>query len=121
MVCLGGNEQFLKAPKEREAFIRQIIDRMEGRPFVWIGIPTWKGDTGFNNMVQQCVGDKRYFDSRRLTLKRGSDRVHPTFGAASLWMDSIAVWMKDRYPIQMQRPSHKVTRKFPLHLLQPVR
>ena len=121
MVCLGGNEQFLKAPKEREAFIRQIIDRMEGRPFVWIGIPTWKGDTGFNNMVQQCVGDKRYFDSRRLTLKRGSDRVHPTFGAASLWMDSIAVWMKNRYPIQMQRPSHKATRKFPLHLLQPVR
>lgn len=121
MVCLGGNEQFLKAPKEREAFIRQIIDRMEGRPFVWIGIPTWKGDTGFNNIVQQCVGDERYFDSRRLTLKRGSDRVHPTFGAASLWMDSIAVWMKDRYPIQMQRPTHKATRKFPLHLLQPVR
>ena len=121
MVCLGGNEQFLKMPQEREAYVREIINRMEGKPFVWIGIPTWKGDTGFNNMVLQCVGEERYFNSRRLTLKRGSDRVHPTFGASSQWMDSIAVWMKDRYPIQMQKPTHKATHKFPLHLLQPVK
>ena len=121
MVCLGGNEQFLKAPQERDVFIRQIISRMEGKPFVWIGIPTWKGDTGFNNMVQQCVGKERYFDSRHLTLKRGSDRVHPTFGAASLWMDSIASWMQNQHSIKMQKPAKKATQKYPLHLLQPVK
>ena len=121
MVCIGGNEQFLKRPLERETHIRKLMNIMEGKPLVWIGIPTWKGDTGFNNMVQQCVGPERYFDSRRLTLRRGSDHVHPTFGAASLWMDSIAEWMQDRYNIQMQKPSKKATLKFPLHLLQPVK
>lgn len=121
MVCIGGNEQFLKRPQEREIHIRKLMDMMEGKPFVWIGIPTWKGDTGFNNMVQQCVGAERYFDSRRLTLKRCSDHVHPTFGAASLWMDSIAAWMQGQYNIQMQKPTRKATQKFPLHLLQPVK
>lgn len=119
MVCLGGNEQFLKNPSKRLVYIQQIISKMDGKPFVWIGIPSWRGDTGFNNMVRQYVGEDRYFDSRRLTLKRGSDHVHPTFGAASLWMDSIAVWMQDRYPIRMQKPHKKATHRYPLHLLQP--
>jgi hypothetical protein len=119
MVCLGGNEQFLKNPLEKEAYVRQIISKMEGKPYVWIGIPTWKGDTGFNNMVRQCVGSERYFDSRSLTLRRGSDRVHPTFGAANLWMDSIASWMQNQHSIRMQRPAKKATKRYPLHLLQP--
>ena len=119
MACIGGNEQFLKNPQEKEVYIRQIIDIMDRKPFVWIGVPTWKGDTGFNNMVKKCVGEKRYFDSRCLTLKRGSDHVHPTFGAASLWMDSIATWMQDRHSIKMQKPVKKATQKYPLHLLQP--
>ena len=119
MVCMGGNEQFLKNPAARQPYIQQIISKMAGKPFVWIGIPSWRGDTGFNNLVQQCVGPDRYFDSRHLTLKRCSDRAHPTFEAAGIWMDSIAVWMKDRYPIRMQKPRKKATHKYPLHLLQP--
>lgn len=119
MVCMGGNEQFLKNPAARQPYIQQIISKMGGKPFVWIGIPSWRGDTGFNNLVQQCVGPDRYFDSRHLTLKRCSDRAHPTFEAAGIWMDSIAVWMKDRYPIRMQKPRKKATHKYPLHLLQP--
>jgi hypothetical protein len=119
MVCMGGNEQFLKNPAARQPYIQQIISKMDGKPFVWIGIPSWRGDTGFNNLVQQCVGPDRYFDSRHLTLKRCSDRAHPTFEAAGIWMDSIAVWMKDRYPIRMQKPRKKATHKYPLHLLQP--
>ena len=121
MVCIGGNEQFLKKPYEKYEYIQQIIKKMEGKPFVWIGIPTWKGDTGFNNMVQQCVGTKQYFDSRRLALKRGSDHVHPTFGAARLWMDSIAVWMQNQHTIKMSKPTKEATQKYPLHLLQPVK
>ena len=124
MICIGGNEQFLKDLQERKVYIQHIINTIGGKPFVWIGIPTWKSDTGFNNMVQQCVGTERFFDSRRLTLKRGSDHVHPTFEAASMWMDSIAVWMQSpnvQHPIKMQKPTNKATIKYPLHLLQPVK
>jgi len=122
MACIGGNEQFLKNPDEKEKYIHKIIGTFGETPFVWIGVPSWKGDTGFNNMVRKCVGDRQYFDSRKLTLKRGSDHVHPTFGAASQWMDSIAVWMQSadiKHSIRMEKPAKKATRKYPLHLLQP--
>ena len=124
MVCIGGNEQFVKNPSEREAYIHQIMGTMGKTPFIWIGIPTWKKDTGFNDIVQQCVGENRYFDSRKLTLRRGSDHVHPTFGAASMWMDSIAAWMQRpdaQHPLKMQKPTNKATQKYPLHLLQPMK
>ena len=121
MVCMGGNEQFVKDVQVREEYIHKIIGTFGDTPFIWIGVPTWKEDTGLNSLIQQCVGENRFFDSRKLTLKRGSDRVHPTFVAASMWMDSIAVWMQDKYPIRMQKPHKKATHKFPLHLLQPVK
>lgn len=124
MVCMGGNEQFLKDLSSREKYIHKIIGTFGNTPFIWIGVPAWKKDTGFNALVQKCVGENRYFDSRKLTLKRGSDHIHPTFGAASLWMDSIASWMQSsdvQHPIRMQPPIKKATRKYPLHLLQPVK
>ncbi|MBO7067094.1 MAG: SGNH/GDSL hydrolase family protein [Bacteroidaceae bacterium] len=122
MICIGGNEQFVKNLSEREKYIRKIIGTLGNKPYIWIGIPTWKEDTGINNLVQKCVGENRFFDSRKLTLKRGSDHIHPTFGAASAWMDTVAVWMQSaQHPIKMQRPASKATKKFPLHLLQPVK
>ena len=124
MVCLGGNEQFLKDLSKREEYIHKIIGTFGETPFVWIGVPAWKKDTGFNALVQKCVGENRYFDSKRLTLKRGSDRIHPTFEAASLWMDSIASWMQGsnvQHPIKMRKPISKATQRYPLHLLQPVK
>lgn len=121
IACIGGNEQFLKNPQENDIYIRKIVEIMGSKPFVWIGVPTWREDTGFNNMVQQYVGKDRYFDSRTLSLKRGSDHVHPTFGAANRWMDSIAVWMQQQHSIIMKKPSRKATINFPLHFLQPVK
>jgi len=124
MVCIGGNEQFVKNLTQREEYIHKIIGTFGNTPFIWIGVPSWKEDTGFNALVQKCVGENRYFDSKKLTLTRGSDRIHPTFGAASLWMDSIASWMQSsnvQYPIRMQKPASKATQRYPLHLLQPTK
>lgn len=124
MVCIGGNEQFIKNPSARGKYIQKIINTFGSIPFIWIGTPAWKEDTGFNNIVRECVKGNKYFDSKKITLKRGSDHIHPTFGAASLWMDSIALWMQSpnvQHPIKMDKPSKKATKKYPLHLLQPVK
>ena len=124
IICIGGNEQFLKDLSKREEYIHKIIGTFGNTPFVWIGVPTWKEDTGFNQIVRKCVGENRFFDSSKLSLRRGSDRVHPTFAAANLWMDSIASWMQSPivpHPIKMQKPANKATQKYPLHLLQPVK
>ena len=68
------------------------------------------------------MGEDRYFDSRHLELRRGRDRVHPTFDAAADWMDSVAVWMSGdstRHPIRMAVPLQQRPRKFKQILLLP--
>ena len=124
MISIGSNEQFIKDVANRETSIRHILRQLGTRPYIWIGVPAWRTDTGINDLTQQIVGKRRYFDSRGLTLQRGSDHRHPTFGAASLWMDSIACWMaspETAHPIRMDKPTDKRRHSFKTYALQPVR
>ena len=123
MISIGSNEQFIKDVAGREASIRHILMEVGKTPFVWIGVPAWRSDTGINDLTERIVGKQRYFDSRGLTLQRGSDRRHPTFSAAGLWMDSIARWMASpatAYPIRMDKPTDKKRHAFKTYALQPV-
>lgn len=124
MISIGANEQFLKDASSREPRIRQILKALGDTPFVWIGVPAWKEDTGINDLTQRIVGKSRYFDSRRLTLMRGRDHMHPTFSAASDWMDSVAVWMaspKTAHPIRMDKPTDEERHTYKTYALQPIR
>lgn len=123
MISLGSNEQFIKDVEGRELFIREIVHELGNIPFVWIGVPAWKEDTGINKLTQRIVGADRYFDSRSLTLQRGSDRRHPTFSAASNWMDTVAVWMSSpatAHPIRMNKPAPETKHSFKTYALQPI-
>ncbi|MBQ7461806.1 MAG: SGNH/GDSL hydrolase family protein [Bacteroidaceae bacterium] len=124
MISIGSNEQFIKDVAGREACIRHIISQLGATPFVWIGVPAWRTDTGINELTRQTVGKSRYFDSRGLTLQRGSDRRHPTFSAASLWMDSIARWMaspETAHPIRMNKPTDRRRHSYKTYILQPLK
>ena len=124
MISIGANEQFLKDASSREPCIRQILKVLGDTPFVWIGVPAWKEDSGINDLTQRIVGKSRYFDSRRLTLMRGRDHMHPTFSAASDWMDSVAVWMaspKTAHPIRMDKPTDEERHTYKTYALQPIR
>lgn len=124
MISIGANEQFLKDAGSREPRIRQILKALGDTPFVWIGVPAWKEDTGINDLTQRVVGKSRYFDSRGLTLMRGRDHMHPTFSAACEWMDSVAVWMaspKTAHPIRMDKPTDGEKHTYKTYALQPIR
>ena len=124
MISLGMNEQFIKNVVERETCIRQIIKELGDIPFVWIGVPAWKEDTGINELTKQVVGESRYFDSRGLTLQRGRDHMHPTFNSASRWMDTVAVWMASpatAHPIRMNKPTDGRKHTYRTYALQPMR
>ena len=123
MISIGANEQFIKEPAQREAHIRQILAELGDMPFVWIGVPAWKEDTGINELTKQVVGENRYFDSRGLTLQRGRDRMHPTFNAAAIWMDSMARWMASpatAHPIRMNKPTDGRKHTYKTYALQPM-
>lgn len=122
VVCLCSNELFVRDLKDREGYIRRVVEKVGDLPFVWISPPNWKEDTGVNDLIIKYAGRDRYFDSRGLELKRGKDRVHPTFDAAAEWMDSVAVWMggdSTRHPIRMSVPREKRKRSFRQILLLP--
>ena len=124
MLCLGGNELFVRDLSKREKYIDAIVKRIGERPFLWIGPPNWKKDTGINDLILQRVGEGRFFDSRELELDRADDNMHPTRSAAALWMDTIAVWLSSsqaRHPLKMDRPTQTRRRVYHQYMLRPPR
>ena len=107
VVSLGGNELKVKDLENRAENITLIQRALGSRPTIWVAPPSWVKDPTITGVIRGVVGEKRYFDSTRLTYTRGSDKMHPTFGSASRWMDSIAVWMSSpqtAHPIRMNFP-----------------
>jgi hypothetical protein len=95
-VCLGANELFVRNPENNDAYVKQILSQIGNIPYIWIGPPNWKEDTGINDLIQKNVAPNCFFASDQLTYERASDGAHPTFSSAAKWMDSIAIWMNDR-------------------------
>ena len=122
VVSLGGNELRVKDLEARSQNIRKIQNALKDRPTVWIAPPSWIKNPTITGVIRETVGEKRYFDSTRLKFNRGSDNMHPTFGSASRWMDSIAVWLSSpqtAHPIRMNPPQQKYPRKWHQKLLFP--
>lgn len=122
VVSLGGNELKVKDLEFRAENIRKIQETLGNRPTVWIAPPSWVKKPTITEVIRSVVGEKRYFDSTRLTFDRGSDNMHPTFGSSSRWMDSIAVWMSSTetaHPIAMDFPSQKYPRKWNKRFIFP--
>jgi len=130
LVCLGGNELFVRDVDKREENVKKILSVIGNIPYVWIGTPNWKKDTGIGEVHRRLVGMNRYYESDKLfernkgILKRGKDGAHPTFASAAIWMDSVAVFIRslqNKRPIVFDKYQEKVkpTQKH-LVLLQPM-
>ena len=122
VICLGGNELFVRDIDKRKEYIKKIVGKIGDIPYVWVGPPNWKEDTGINDAILSVVGDNRFFLSKNLKMERKSDHAHPTYPAAAVWMDTIARWLSSpqrRFPVKMQWPEkdvkpHNVTMLSPL-------
>ncbi|MBR5716623.1 MAG: SGNH/GDSL hydrolase family protein [Bacteroidales bacterium] len=124
ILCLGSNELFVRDLAKREKYIATIVERIGDRPFLWIGPPNWKKDTGINDLIRKGVGEGRFFDSRDLELDRAEDNMHPSRSAAALWMDTIANWLNSsaaRNPLKMDRPTQTRRRVYHQYMLRPPR
>ncbi len=122
LLCLGANELFIKDIKtERAPFVSHIVKQMGDLPFVWIGPPNWKDDTGINDLILSYTGKSRYYPSKNLSYNRTRDGAHPTRESAYKWMDSVAVYLqKDaRHRILMEMPDTFFGKIPPTEILQP--
>jgi hypothetical protein len=106
-ICLGSNELTVRDIKnKRQKFVDNILAQIGDIPFVWIGPPNWRTDTGINELIRESVPRGCYFKSEGMHFERKKDGAHPTPASAALWMDSVARWMPKHaaHPIVMTAP-----------------
>lgn len=101
-LSIGSNELFVPDIIERRRdFVREIKAQLGSTPYLWIGPPNWKKDTGINDLLCQELPRGRFFVSDGMRLDRKKDGSHPTPESAILWMDSIVRWMPDNAASQL--------------------
>lgn len=122
MVSLGANELFVRdIERKRDKYVKNILTQIGDIPYLWIGPPNWKEDTGINRLVEKNAAEGSFFVSNGMHFDRAADGAHPTRSSAAEWMDSVVRWMPDHsnHPIRMDRPSESSARAKKVIVLQP--
>ena len=109
IISLGGNELFVNdIIARRTKYVKQIVADFAGIPYVWIGPPNWKKDTGINKMIQSVVPKGNFYLSYTPDqhYERAKDGAHPTPASAAKWADRICKWIveESNNPIVLNLP-----------------
>lgn len=121
-ICLGANELFVPDIKNRRLqYVRNIVADIDTLPYLWIGPPNWKPDTGINDLIASNTREGGFFLSDGMHFDRSKDGAHPTRSSAAAWMDSVARWMPQHsfHPIRMERPEKDEGRPKRVFVHQP--
>lgn len=112
-VCLGANELFVSdIQKKRQKYLNNMLAQIGNIPYVWIGPPNWKPDTGINDMLQASCAPGSFYLSNGEHFDRSKDGAHPTRASAAAWCDRVCKWVmtKGAHPIKLNRPSESKAR-----------
>ena len=121
-ICLGANELFVRdIERKRSRYVEKIIADLGSTPYLWIGPPNWKADTGINALIAAHAAAGCYYSSAELELERNADGAHPTHEAANRWVDSVVDWMSAHAPVMppMERPEAATSRPKRVYVHSP--
>lgn len=121
-ICLGANELFVKdISSKRDRYVKTLIGEIGDIPYLWIGPPNWKPDTGINTLIAENAAPGTFFLSDGMKFERGKDGAHPTKESAAEWMDSVVRWMPahSAHPIRLEMPVKKSDRAHRVFVHQP--
>jgi lysophospholipase L1-like esterase len=126
LFSLGGNELFIRDIKEnRQKYVDEIIRQFGDIPYIWIGPPNWKPDTGINDMIKTSVPEGCFYLSYTPDqhYDRKKDGAHPNAASSNQWMDRICKWImtESAHRIRLEKPADgEKARPDDLVLLQPL-
>lgn len=106
--CLGSNELFIgNIRQKRQQYVDEILNTVGNIPFVWIGPPNWKPDTGINDMIQESLSPGSFYLSNGQHFDRQKDGAHPTMSSFGKWCDRVCTWImtKSDHPIKLNAPT----------------
>lgn len=113
-ISLGSNELYFKDPYTRAPYVKTILSKIDTIPYVWIGPPNWKEDTGINDMLEEMCARGSFFRSAGMEFKRKKDNIHPTRESSALWIDSIMRWLpKSSHPFVANMPPDSIKKSNP--------
>lgn len=107
-ICLGANELFVSdIKKKRQKYLDNMLSQIGNIPYVWIGPPNWKPDTGINDMLEASVAPGSFYLSNGEHFDRAKDGAHPTRASAAAWCDRVCKWVmtKSYHPIKLNKPA----------------
>jgi lysophospholipase L1-like esterase len=106
LITLGANEFELSAPDTRAGAVRRLVQRLGGRPCVWITPPRWKQDSGILAVIQANSKPCRFLDSDTVVhdLARKPDKIHPSDAAREVWADAVLAWLTRERKADGARP-----------------
>ncbi len=101
VITLGTNEVKMIDPTIRAPTIRHLVERLGGRPCVWITPPLWAGQTAMYRVIRDNIAPCRYMDTEQVypNMPRVKDKIHPSIGARKIWAERVVQWLaKERRP-----------------------
>ena len=121
-ICLGANELFVPdISSKRKDKVKSILKDIGDIPYIWIGPPNWKKDTGINRLIEDSTPEGAFFLSDGMKFERTKDGAHPTRKSAAAWLDSVARWMPGHalHPIRMEKPDKTSGKPKRIYIHQP--
>lgn len=121
-ICLGSNELFVRDIRDKNtAAVRALLGELGETPYLWIGPPNWRKDTGINALLAAETAPGTFFLSDGMTFERSKDGAHPTRTSAAEWMDSVVRWMPlhASHPIRLDAPVKPTARAKRVFTHQP--
>lgn len=97
IINLGANEVANVDPPAHAPAVRHIVSAIGNRPCVWVSPPSWRKDTGIQDVIRQNSAPCRYFDSDKLVsqpIQRQGDKIHPTDEGGAVWADAFWSWLQ---------------------------
>ncbi len=123
VICLGANELFVRdIAKKRRRYVESMLRQIGKLPYIWIGPPNWKPDTGINDLLAEVLAPGSFYLSNGQHFDRQRDGAHPTRKSAAAWMDRVCRWIvaSSAHPIKLDVPA-EASAHCRTFVLQPVR
>lgn len=113
-ISLGSNEMFFKDPSSRLPYVKRIIGKLGGAPYIWIGPPNKKEDSALSRMLEANLRPGAYFRTDGMKFELQHDHIHPTRSASAVWIDSVMSWIPmSANPILLEKPSDSIGKVVP--------
>lgn len=98
LCSLGTNDEYLSAEAARAELpmLTSLVELVRSSSELgWIGPPTLpRPGNGISNAILERVSKSHYFDSKRYSIPRAGDGLHPTIKGYSGWAGQIWLWVQ---------------------------